>query len=53
MLVEELRAESGDSACWLDPPRNGLCGWDTTVMVNRLVHAQSPYLQQHATNPVD
>ncbi|MGW3045355.1 DUF255 domain-containing protein [Kitasatospora sp. NPDC001159] len=22
-------------------------------MVNRLVHAQSPYLQQHATNPVD
>nr|WP_052682394.1 GMC oxidoreductase [Saccharothrix sp. ST-888] len=40
-------------ACWLEAPHHRLIGWDAVPTVNRLVHAQSPHLQRHATNRVD
>lgn len=39
--------------CWLIGPRGGPVSWDTAGMVNRLANSQSPYLLQHASNPVD
>lgn len=43
----------GASACWQNALSGGTGVWDTAGMVNRLLRAQSPYLQQHADNPVD